>query len=257
MNDIFENGKFKKLLLRVLKDNNELVLMNKLGDCDIELKNVGNAFYTRKIRGRWNCEAIDVKIYTQDSKMSIFTDKDKFTIKEFSDKLLPEERVIGEIDILPLLEETISVTFPKTSSQELETLTKDINDAINKNEPSLVLDRLHTFSTKYLRELCEKYGIKIQNDDGKKYPLHSLAGSLKNYYTNSGMLSKFSVTAISSFISLFDSYNEIRNNKSYAHDNDILPNTESVFVLQTVSAMLNFLDKIEIKKKNMDDDLPF
>jgi len=255
MSDIFENGNFKKSLLAVLKNNNELALMNKLIDCDIELKNFGNAYQTRGIRGLWDFEVIDVKIYTQDSKMSMFIDIDKITLKKISETLLPEKRVLGEIYILPSLEDNITVTLPQTTSQELKVLTIDINNAIDRNEPSLVLDRLHTFSTKYLRELCMKNGIEIQDISGKKHPLHNLCGLLKKYYENK--VSDFSVTAIGCIISLLDRYNEIRNNRSYAHDNDILPNVESVFVLQTVSAMLNFLDKVEINDKTTNNDLPF
>jgi hypothetical protein len=251
MDSIFEKDNFKKLLLLVLKDN-EHVLFDKLISCNIELKNLGNYYYARGGHCPWNSIGLDVLIYTHPDKMSMFIDIDKHIIREKSEKLFPEGYIIGEVEILPSLEDDICFSLPQTTDQNLKTLTADINDAINKNEPSLVLDRLHTFSTKYLRELCEKNGIETQSVNGK-YPLHSLAGSLKKYYKNN--VSEFSVTAINCFISLLDKYNEIRNNRSYAHDNKILSNAESVFVLQTVSAMLNFLDKIEIE--NMNNDLPF
>jgi len=259
MSDIFENGNFKKLLLITLEHNKEHTLLDKLQYCNIELKNIGNAYYARGIRGMWDFEVIDVKIYTHANKMSMFTDKDEFTIKNFSETLLPEKRVLGRIDIIPLLDDDISITLPQTTSQKLKALTDDINNAINRNEPSLVLDRLHTFSTTYLRELCMKNGIEIQDAKGMKHPLNSLVGSLKDYYKKD--LSDFSFTAMKCFASLFEKYNKIRNDSSYAHDNNILSDTESIFVLQTVSAMLSFLDKVEINNKtsnkNTEDDLPF
>ena len=72
-----------------------------------------------------------------------------------------------------------------------------------------------------------------------------MAGSLKKHYETYNNISDFSINAMSCFISLFDKYNNIRNNNSYAHDNEILSNAESAFVLQAVSAMLNFIDKVE------------
>lgn len=48
-----------------------------------------------------------------------------------------------------------------------------------KNKPALVLDRLHTFAVKYLRDLCEKYGIATEDPNGKKIALHGLAGENK------------------------------------------------------------------------------
>jgi hypothetical protein len=257
MSSIFEKGKFKMSLLDMLKDNKEHELVDKLIDCNIELKNFGSPYYAKGIRCPWNSEGLDIQIYTQADKMSIFTDRDKDTIKTHSNSLFPQGYVIGEVDILPSLEDDISLQIPQTTSQELKILTVDINDAINKNEPSLVLDRLHTFSVKYLRELCGRNGIETQGVSGNKYPLHSLAGSIAKYYEKKKELSEFSVTVMKSFISLLVEYNKIRNDRSYAHDNDILSNTESIFVLQTVSAMLNFLDKIEFQNKNIDEKLPF
>lgn len=246
---IFEKGKFKTALLALLKNNNNIALVNKLSNCNIELKNFGNPYQTRGMKCPWDSEGLDVQIYTSIANMSEFSDVDKKTIRNISTSIFPEGYVIGNVNILPSLNDDVSVEMPKTASEELRVLTLDINDAISKNEPSLVLDRLHTFSMKYLRNLCNKKSIDTQDANGNKYPLHSLAGSLKKYYAKNGDISEFSINALSCFISLFEKYNDIRNDKSYAHDNEILSNAESIFVLQTVSAMLNFVEKVEDKSK--------
>jgi len=246
MSNIFEKGRFKLALLAMLKSENNHNLSNKLSNCNIELKNFGNPYQTRGMRCPWDSEGLDVQIHTSIGNMSSFTEADKRVIRAHSTAIFPEGYVIGEVNIIPSLDGDINVEIPKTTREELKVLTSDINDAINKNEPALVLDRLHTFSTMYLRKICKKYGIDTQDAKGNKYPLHSLAGSLKNHYKENGSnLSEFSINAMSCFISLFDKYNEIRNKNSYAHDNEILSNAESVFVLQAVSAMLNFIDKLE------------
>ncbi|WP_026023530.1 abortive infection family protein [Lysinibacillus boronitolerans] len=59
--------------------------------------------------------------------------------------------------------------------------------------------------------------------------------------------SKFALMAIQNNISLFDSYNEIRNEKSYAHDNPILNDIEADFVVRAMANVLTFLDKIELQ----------
>ena len=46
-------------------------------------------------------------------------------------------------------------------------------------------------------------------------------------------------------ISLFEKFNEIRNNKSYAHDNEVLDNDEAEYVVAIIIAMLNLLKKID------------
>lgn len=246
---IFEKGNFKISLLAILKNNNNIALADKLSKSNIELKNFGNPYYERGMKCPWNSEGLDVQIYTSVDSMSDFSDADKKAIRSGSESLFPEGYVIGKINILPSLENDISVEMPKSTSEELSVLTMDINDAISKNEYALVLDRLHTLSTKYIRDLCKKKGIGTQDASGNNYPLHSLAGSLKKHYSSKGNISDFSINALSCFISLFEKYNNIRNSKSYAHDNEVLSNDESVLVLQTVSAMLNFIEKIEEKSQ--------
>jgi len=259
---IFEKGKFKTALLAVLKNNSNMALANKLSSCAIELKNFGNPYYERGMRCPWDSEGLDVQIYTAIDNMSAFSDAEKRQIKNNSESLFPEGYVIGDVNILPSLDDGISVDIPKTTSEELRVLTLDINNAVSNNEPAFILDRFYSFSTQYLRALGEKKVIVIQDSKGNKYPLHSLAGSLRKHYAKNGGISEFSLNALSCFISLFEKYNDIRNNKSYAHDNEILSKNESILVLQTVSAMLNFMDTVE-KNTNlqlvsaMDDDLPF
>ena len=54
----------------------------------------------------------------------------------------------------------------------IETLAKAVRDAIEKNEPELGLDRLHTFVIKYVRTCCTRHGIRVTRDT----PLHSIFG---------------------------------------------------------------------------------
>jgi len=59
------------------------------------------------------------------------------------------------------------------------------------------------------------------------------------------MLSEFSIQALKKSISIFEKFNDIRNNKSYAHDNDLLTNEELLYAVNCIINMLNFLNYIE------------
>lgn len=109
-----------------------------------------------------------------------------------------------------------------------------------------MLDRLHTFSVKLIRELCEKKKIAILDDKGKQLPLHSLAGMLVKYYKkNNCFQSDFSEQVLKTSISLFDKYNNIRNDQSYAHDNEILNKSEAMLAVRIMTATLDFIYEFE------------
>lgn len=43
-------------------------------------------------------------------------------------------------------------------------LAKQVREAIERNEPETALDRLHTYTVKFVRELCDKHGIAYDKD---------------------------------------------------------------------------------------------
>lgn len=47
-----------------------------------------------------------------------------------------------------------------------------------------------------------------------------------------------------------DAFNDIRNNRSYAHDNQILNHDESVLIFSNISSMVKFIQAIEANNKN-------
>ncbi len=138
------------------------------------------------------------------------------------------------------------IELPTSQDDTLDTLKSDIIKSLEYNAPELVLDRLHTYSVKYLQNLCESYSISIMDDKGNKLPLHSLLGMLiKKYKTDNIIESEFSIQALKACISIFEKYNTVRNTQSYAHTNNILDKTESIFVIKIMSESLTFLDSIE------------
>lgn len=131
---------------------------------------------------------------------------------------------------------------------ELQLLEKDIKKSLKEQHPELVLDRLHTLSVKIIRRFCEENNIAVFNEKNELYPLHSLVGMLVKKYNQRGILNNFSETALKQSISIFEKFNDIRNNSSFAHDNDILTKEDAVYVINTIVNLLNYIVYIETGK---------
>lgn len=191
--------------------------------------------------------------YCEDYKLrrDKLTDYDK---KKIGELRLAAERLKGN---------QLAVNIPQKSEETLQTLKEDINSALTRNKPELVLDRLHTFSTKLLRQICLDNCITTTNNKGDNLPLHSLVGMLKKKYEQEEIFqSSFTPVAIQNSIMIFDRYNAIRNDQSYAHDNPILDSMEAEFAVRIMTDIIAFLDRVEtyrkqISKTKQDTDLDF
>lgn len=128
----------------------------------------------------------------------------------------------------------------KTTDEELKDLIDDINDSIASGKPVFALDRLHTLMQKYFKELCLKHGISFKEDD-------RLDGLFKKYVSHikSYLDSKMTLSILKSSISLFSQYNDIRNNFTYAHDNNVLGDIESKLIFNNIVNVKNFIDELE------------
>ncbi len=168
------------------------------------------------------------------------------TLNDENKSLLQDVRLIAS----KLKGEEIDISFPSVKEETFESLMKDIKDALTRNAPEFVLDRLHTFAMKMLRQICVDNKIVVVDPKGNSLPLHSLAGMLGKYYASNSLLeSEFSIVSIKHSISLFDKYNDIRNNKSYAHDNSILDKLEAEYIVRIMAATVSFIHNIEQSTK--------
>ena len=151
------------------------------------------------------------------------------------------ERIIQRLRQGGVVVEAESIA-PIDDSREFEALVKSVRDAINNNEPEMGLDRLHTYTVKMLRVFCQKHGIAV--DQSK--PLHSLMGEYRKKLVAEKLIeSEMTNQILATTISVFKEYHEVRNNKSYAHDNRVLGYEESLLILNTVSSLIRFLRSLE------------
>lgn len=151
------------------------------------------------------------------------------------------------LEIAKRLNANLDVNLPMTNTEKLKTLKKDIAESFAQGNPELCLDRLHTFATEYLRTVCCKHSIEIANAKGEHHPLHNLIGGLRRFYQESGVVeSEFSLIALRNSIDLFAKFNDIRNEQSFAHPNEILNKAEATYVVTIVTSTLTLIEQIEV-----------
>jgi hypothetical protein len=135
--------------------------------------------------------------------------------------------------------EVISVLSKR---EEFERLANGVLDCINKNDPESGLDRLHTFTMAFSRSLCERHGISIERDK----PLHSVFGEyVKKLKALNLIESQMTERILKSSIAVLDAFNDVRNNKSLAHDNAVLNRNESLLILNHVTSAIRFVWTLE------------
>ena len=138
----------------------------------------------------------------------------------------------------------IEVFEDQSDDAHLSVLAKSIRESVKSGKPDHALDRLHTFVTRFLRNICTKHEIAFT----KETPLHSLIGGYIKFLKDSGAIeTEMSERILKSSISILESFNDVRNNKSFAHDNPTLNYEESVLVFNSISNILRFISSIEKK----------
>ncbi len=130
--------------------------------------------------------------------------------------------------------------------RDFEVVAKQIREAIEKNQPETGIDRLHTFVIKFIRTLCEERGIAITREKA----LHSLFGEYVKRLRDDGVLeSEMTARILKSSISVMESFNDVRNNQSLAHDNPILNYEESLLIFNHVASSIRFIRSLETRIK--------
>jgi len=133
--------------------------------------------------------------------------------------------------------------------RDFEILSRAVRNAIDKNEPEAGLDRLHAFVVKYIRNLCQKRGIRVD----RKKPLHSLFGEYVKKLRREGLLeSEMTERILKSSISTMEAFNRVRNEQSLAHDNPILNYDESLLIFSHVCSAIRFIRNLEARADKTD-----
>ena len=138
--------------------------------------------------------------------------------------------------------EHIEAIQGNVGDRDFSLLAESIRESIRNNQPEVALDRLHTYTTKFFRRLCDKHGIKYDNNK----PLHSLYGEYaKHLKQNNTIESKMTERILKASISILEEFNYVRNNQSLAHANPILNYSESILIFNYVTSTIRFIQSIE------------
>ena len=139
------------------------------------------------------------------------------------------------------LQEIVDLT-PNSPEKEFAILARTVRESIERNEPEVGLDRLHTFAVKYLRVLCTERGISTDREK----PLHSLAGEyVKALRDGRHLESEMTERILKSSISTLDAFNKVRNEQSLAHDNRMLNYDEALLIYSHVASAIRFIEALE------------
>lgn len=143
--------------------------------------------------------------------------------------------------------ENIDVIQASNDNKDFHQLAKMIRESIEKNEPEAALDRLHTFLVKFLKDLCTSHEVPFEKEE----TVNALFGKYIKSVRAKGLIASPMAEKIVQFsFQIIDAFNDVRNNKSFAHDNPVLNYDESILIFSNVTAMVKFIQAVETKHKN-------
>jgi hypothetical protein len=129
------------------------------------------------------------------------------------------------------------------ANETLQELVAAIRRDLEAVRPHAALDRLHTYCMKRFASLVIKHGGETCGEDDA---LHARVGKYVKALKAKRTLTEMSERIIKSSISTFESMNDIRNNRSFAHDKETLvPMEEARFIYESVTALLRFLKTVD------------
>lgn len=151
-----------------------------------------------------------------------------------------------------------------TDDRDFEVVAHAVRDTIEKNQPEVGLDRLHTFVVKYVRSLCERRGIAA----GRDKALHAIFGEYVRGLRQAGHIeAEMTERILKSSISVLEAFNHVRNNQSLAHDNKLLGYDEALLIFNHIASAVRFLRSLEsrldasarkpLAPQPAEDDIPF
>ena len=125
--------------------------------------------------------------------------------------------------------------------ETLDELVAAIQRDIAADKPAPALDRLHLYCMKKFAHLLDERSIPWDRQE----PLHSRVGKYVKALERERELRRISVRVLKSAIGIFDDLNDVRNNRSFAHDNDLVDAAEARFIFDAVSAILRFVKSVD------------
>ena len=136
----------------------------------------------------------------------------------------------------------IGVIKGAPDDKDFSLLAKSIREGLDKNQPEAELDRLHTYVIKFIRQLCKTHTIEVKKNE----PLNAIFGKYVKFVVAKDQIeSEMAVKILKHSIHLLEAFNQITNNKSFAHDNPILNYSESILIFNNMTNLIKFIESVE------------
>lgn len=123
-------------------------------------------------------------------------------------------------------------------------LVEAIQRDIQANKPHAAIDRLHTYAMKKFADLLARDGITVGHNEA----LHARAGRYINNLRQATQIGEYSAKIAKSAVNVMEQFNQVRNNQSLAHDNEMLSVAEGRYVFETVLSLLRFIKALDEAK---------
>ncbi|MGM9510181.1 abortive infection family protein [Larkinella sp. GY13] len=193
---------------------------------------------SKLIIGKLLTDLVDLRL-VMDNRLKMYGEfnepkADPFLVEECINilKLINEDKIVPEIDSIQAIND--DEAFAK--------LAENIRETIDKNEPEIGLDRLHTFFVKFIRALCVKHRIAFSKEES----LNAIFGKYVKCIKQKGMIdSNMAENILKYSMNILESFNKVRNDNTYAHDNPLLNYDESVLIFNNLVNSVKFIRKIE------------
>lgn len=140
--------------------------------------------------------------------------------------------------------EGIDSLEPNREDENFDKLASQVKSAIENGTPELGLDRLHTFALKYIRAEWEQHFLEVPSQSATA---NMLLGGFANDLRQKGLIqSRMASEILKSSARVLDAFNDVRNNYTFAHDNqEIIKKHEAYFIYQSVAASIRFLKSLK------------
>lgn len=165
----------------------------------------------------------------------------------------------AERELITLRETTsssfdINVLDVPNLEENYRLLKEDIEKVLNDNKPQLALDRVHTYMNNYFRILCKKHNISYT----KRENINNLYSKYINFHTQAGFFESTMTPSIVKIpVKALEKFNNVRNDESFAHSNNVISYRESKLIIDFVFLILAYIVDLEIQYDKSLEDNPF
>ncbi|AUW59017.1 hypothetical protein C1T17_13850 [Sphingobium sp. SCG-1] len=120
----------------------------------------------------------------------------------------------------------------------LDQLIEAINRDVAAGRHAAALDRLHTYCMKRFTYHLDEAGLSHVREE----PLQSRVGKYVKWLIETRDLRPMTHQILKNAMGILQQFNDIRNNRSFAHDNDLIDAHEARLIFDTVVAILRFIE---------------